>query len=377
MIETTPTLTAQIFFNSLMNGDLLTAREHMKRPDLDVGGLRFLCTDINVFEAFASTSLDNLTFWRASNTPDQAYSPVYRLEVLEFILEHQLASVAPDVFLQQVLRGIDPDCDDVSPLEDQTVVRLLDRAFQQNLYGIATPIEQHLFEAYQRMTWGYYNGVLTHALQWGWFDFMFKDIVADDLYNTFIQNNWKLENFLPKVVIEAMPWRGSSSIPGVFNTYERVMDVRPELFDWSDTQRHHIFESVCNMILNEWATNVAEKLLPLNHTHDTGFFMERINDMVVRNQKILDQRGGVLLAILNRQPELLVERIAHTPDGQEWTVYDLLTQGDMFSKSWSNPDSTYAQDCINTIEQLESARQQRVLNQHVTNIGVRSKTARI
>lgn len=375
MTETKSTVTAQDFFNSLMNGDLWAAREHMKHPDVD--GLRVLCADINVFEVFGSKSLDNLILWRDSNTPDEAYSPVYRLEVLEFILEHQLASVAPDVFLQQVLRGIDPDLDMASDLESQTVVRLLDRVFEQNLYGMAPPSEKHLIEAHERMAWGYFNGVLTRALQWGWFDFMFKDIAADDLYNTLIQDYWQLNNFLPKSVIKEMPWRGSSSIPGVFDTYERVMDVRPELFDWTELQRSNISKSVCNMIFNQWANNVAGKLLALTNTDDTSVFIEKINDLLLRGQKIADQEGGVLLAILSHRPELLAERIAPAPDRQEWTVYDLLTHGDMFSKSWSNPDSTYAQDCINTIEHLESARQQRVLSEHVTNRGVRSKTARI
>lgn len=370
-------MTSQDFFNSLIVGDLFGAHAHMHRPDLDLDGVRVLCADVNVFETFASKSLDNLTSWRASNTPDEANSPVYRLEVLEFILENQLAEVASDVFLQQILRGIDPDCDEVSPLESQTVVRLLERAFEQNLYGIAAPTEQHLIEAHERMAWGYFNGVLTQALQWGWFDFMFQDIAADNLYNTLILDYWQLNNFLPKSVIKAMPWRGSSSIPGVFDTYERVMEVRPELFEWTETQRGNISKGVCHLILNEWGSRVAGKLLALTNTDDTSVFMQRINDMALHNQKISENQGGVLLAILKHQPKLLAERIAHAPDGQEWTVYDLLTQKEMFSKSWSNPDSTYAQDCINTIEQLESARQQNVLNQHLSNVGVRSKMARM
>lgn len=376
--NTTSTPTAQDFFNRLMNGDL-GARGYLQRFNLDVDEVRNLCAKVNVFEVFASKSLDHLTLWRDSNTPEEAYSPVYRLEVLEFILEHQLARVAPDVFLQHVLRGIDPDFDEASPLEEQTVVRLLDRAFEQNLYGIAAPTEQQLIEAYQLMAWGYPIDVLPHALQWGWFDFMFHDVVADDLYTTFVQDRWQLKDFLPKAVIEAMPWSGGGSIPGVFNTYERVMDVRPELFDWSDAQRNTLFKGVCNMIVNLWATNVADKLLSLAHENpdDTGIFIEQINTMRSSNHKISSPNGGALLAILNQRPGLLAERIVNAPEGQEWTVYDVLIQGDLFFKPWSNPDSTYVQDCIDSIERLESARQQKVLAQHLSNAGMRSKTARI
>lgn len=379
MTNTPLTSNTQDFFNSLMAGDVLNARAHMRQSDVDTSELRNLCANVNVFEVFASKSLEHLTLWRDSKTPDEAYSPVYRLEVLEFILEHHLARVSVDVFLQNVLRGIDPDFDEASPLEEQTVVRLLERAFEQHLYGIAAPTEQHLIEAYQLMTWGYPIDVLPHALQWGWFDFMFHDVVADDLYNTLIQDRWQLKDFLPKSVIEAMPWGGGSSIPGVFNTYKRVMDVRPELFDWSDAQRNTIFKGVCNMIVNQWATDVAEKLLAFAHENadDTVVFIERINTMRLSNQKISAQNGGALLAILNQRPGLLAERVVNAPEGQEWTVYDLLIQGELFFKPWGNPDSTYVQACIDSIERLESARQQKVLTEQLANVGMRSKTARI
>lgn len=378
MTDARPTLSTHNFFKSLTDGDVTAARAHIKGPDVDLDGVRSLCGGVNVFELFASKSLNHLTPWLASNTPEELYSPVYRLEVLEFILEHKLAVVSPDVFLQHVLRGIDTDVDKVSSKEDHTVARMLDCAFNQNRYGIGVPTEQQWTEAYALMTWGYPDTTLTQALQSGWFDFMFKDIVADDLYNTFIQHNWQLERFLPKEVVKSMPWSGSSSIPGVFNTYERVMDVRPELFDWSDGQRRHIFGGVCKLIFNQWSTHVADKLLALAHenTDDTRVFIERINTMCSRHEKPSDQQVGVLLAILNHRPELLAEHIALTSEGRQWTVYDLFTQKQIFSPSW-NSDSNSVQDFINAIEQLESARQQRMLSQHLSNAGVRSKTARI
>lgn len=376
MTDATPIFTMQNFFKSLTDGDVAAAHAYIKRPDLDVDGVRILCGGVNVFDMFAAKSLTHVIPWLASNTPEELYSPVYRLEVLEFILDHKLAVVSPDVFLQHVLRGIDIDVDQVSAQEDQAVVRMLDCAFNQNRYGLGAPTEQQWTEAYALMTWGYPDRALTQALQWGWFDFMFKDIVADDLYNTFIQHTWRLDCFLPKEVVKALPWSGGSSIPGVFNTYERVMDVRPELFDWSDSQRRNIFGGVCKLIFNEWATNVADKLLKFSNTDDTGVFIERINTMCSRHEKPSVQQVGVLLAILNHHPELLAEHIAWASEDHQWTVYELFTQKQMFSQSW-NSDSTSAQDFINAIEQLESARQQKLLNHHLNNVGARSKAARI
>jgi len=378
MTDATPTLSTQHFFKSLTEGDVAAARTHIKGPDLDVNGVRSLCSNVNVFDMFAAKSLTHLIPWRSGTTPEELYSPVYRLEVLEFILEHKLAVVSPNVFLQHVLRGIDTDVDKVSAQEDHTVVRMLDCAFNQNRYGLGAPTEQHWMEAYALMTWGYPNRTLTHALQWGWFDFMFKDIVADDLYNTFIQHNWQLDRFLPKEVVKALPWSGSSSIPGVFKTYERVMEVRPELFDWSDWQRRNIFEGVCKLIFNEWSTHVADKLLARAHenTDDTRVFIERINTMCSRHEKPSIRQVGVLLAILNHRPELLAEHITVASEGCRWTMYDLFTQKQMFSQSWNSDGNNMRKDFINAIEQLESVRQQQMLRQHATPGKRRTKTAR-
>lgn len=374
----TPVLTASEFFDYLLAGDALSLRGQMDHPNLDLSGLRGLCdAHGNIFDAFATNSLERLSLWRESNTPDEAYSPVYRLDVLDFILKHHLAQVTPQAFLQHVLRGIDPDFDAVSPQEDATVVRMFDCAFNKHTYNISAPTPQEWITAYEHIAWGYFNGFIDYTLTCGWFDFMLHDVTATDIHASLLKKQgFELKDFLPQWVVDSMPWHGSSSIPGVFKTFERVMEIHPELL--SDTLRTDIPQIVCDMISNKWASGVARKLLThIDPTYGNQMFVDHINSMKFHTQHMSEGQEGVLFAVLRQRPYLLAERSAYAPEGQEWSLYDLFTKGSVFFNSWRNPDDTYEHDCVNTIEELENARQKRVLMEHVTNRGVRSKTARI
>lgn len=375
----TPVLTASEFFDYLLAGDALSLRGQMDHANFDLSGLRGLCdAHGNIFDTFATNNLEHLILWHDSNTPDEAYSPVYRLEVLEFILEHQLATVTPQVFLQHVLRGIDPDFDAVSPQEDATVVRMFDCAFNKHTYSISDPTQQQWIEAYENIAWGYFNGVIEYTLACGWFDFMLHDVTATDIHASLLKKQgFELKDFLPKWVVDSLPWHGSSSIPGVFKTFERVMEIHPELFEPS-TLRNDIPQIVCDMLSNTWASSLSHKLLQyIDSTYSNEIFVDHINSMKFHTQHMSKGQEGVLFAVLSQRPELLAERSAYAPKGQKWTLYDLFTKGSVFSNSWSNPDDTYERDCVHTIEELETARQKLVLMEHVTNLGVRSKIARI
>lgn len=375
----TPVLTASEFFDYLLAGDALSLRGQMDHANFDLSGLRELCdAHGNIFDTFATNNLEHLSSWRESNTPDEAYSPVYRLDVLDFILQHHLAPVTPQAFLQHVLRGIDPDVDAVSPQEDATVVRMFDCAFNKHTYSISAPTPQQWIEAYQHIAWGYFDGVIDYTLTCGWFDFMLHDVNATNIHSSLLKKRgFALKDFLPTWVVDVMPWRGNSTIPGVFKTFERVMEIHPELFE-SSTLRNDIPQIVCDMISNRWASGVAHKLLQyIDPTYSNQMFVDHINSMNFHTRPMSKGQESVLFAVLRQRPDLLAERSAYAPKGQEWSLYDLFTKGSVFSNSWSNPDDTYERDCVNTIEELENARQKQVLSQHVTNRGVRSKTARI